>query len=244
MGRTPYLPDPRSAFNIGGFMAAKPDVFQHPSILAPGGGITIGIVEDDSRIRVGLSAILQEEPDFECVGAFSSAEEALKHLPRIQPKVVIMDVNLPGMSGIECVRRLTDGAHPPQVIMLTVRQDSEIIFASLAAGACGYLLKPPIVSQLIDAVRDVFSGGAPMTASIARRVAQSFKKQDARTPDVYSLTPREVEVLELLAKGFAYKEVAADLQISYSTVQRHIESIYRKLHVHSRTHAVTKFLGA
>lgn len=206
--------------------------------------ITIGIVEDDSRIRWGLAAILQEEPDFECVGEFASAEEALKHLPKLSPKVVIMDVNLPGMSGIECVRRLTAGDHPPQIIMLTVRQDSEIIFDSLAAGACGYLLKPPKAGQLVDAVRDVFAGGAPMTASIARRVAQSFKKQRAKTEETDSLSPREVEVLELLAKGFAYKEVATDLNISYSTVQRHIESIYRKLHVHSRTHAVTKFLGA
>ena len=211
---------------------------------APGDKITIGIVEDDSRIRAGLRAILQEEPDFECVGEFATAEDALKHLPALHPKVVIMDVNLPGMSGIECVRQLTAGDHPPQVIMLTVRQDSEIIFASLAAGACGYLLKPPTASQLVDAVRDVFFGGAPMTASIARRVAQSFRKQETKTPETYSLTPREVEVLELLAKGFSYKEVAADLHISYSTVQRHIESIYRKLHVHSRTHAVTKFLGA
>jgi DNA-binding NarL/FixJ family response regulator len=155
-----------------------------------------------------------------------------------------MDVNLPGMSGIECVRQLTAGDNPPQVIMLTVRKDSEIIFASLAAGACGYLLKPPTASQLVDAVRDVFFGGAPMTASIARRVAQSFKKQETKTPETYSLTPREVQVLELLAKGFSYKEVSADLLISYSTVQRHIESIYRKLHVHSRAHAVNKFLGA
>jgi DNA-binding NarL/FixJ family response regulator len=224
-------------------MAEKSPSAPRSSAPDPGEKITIAIVEDDSRIRAGLSAILQEEPDFDCVGGFASAEEALKHLPGLHPKVVIMDVNLPGMSGIECVQQLTAGDNPPQVIMLTVRQDSEIIFASLAAGACGYLLKPPTASQLVDAVRDVFSGGAPMTASIARRVAQSFKKQEAKTPETYSLTPREVEVLELLAKGFAYKEVAAELHISYSTVQRHIESIYRKLHVHSRAHAVNKFLG-
>lgn len=225
-------------------MAEKPASTPLPSGPVPGGEITIGIVEDDWRIRAGLSAILQEEPDFDCVGEFASAEEALKYLPGLNPKVVIMDVNLPGMSGIECVQQLTAGGNPPQVIMLTVRQDSEIIFASLAAGACGYLLKPPTASQLVDAVRDVFFGGAPMTASIARRVAQSFQKQETKIPETYSLTPREVEVLELLAKGYAYKEVAADLHISYSTVQRHIESIYRKLHVHSSTHAVTKFLGA
>ena len=142
------------------------------------------------------------------------------------------------------MRCLAANEDPPQIIMLTVRQDSEIIFGSLAAGACGYLLKPPTAGQLVEAVRDVFSGGAPMTASIARRVAQSFRVQRAQTPETETLTPREVEVLELLAKGLAYKEVAAELGISYSTVQRHIESIYRKLHVHSRTHAVTKFLGA
>jgi DNA-binding NarL/FixJ family response regulator len=206
--------------------------------------ITVAFVEDDSRIRAGLAAILDEEPGFECVGGFATAEEALLHLPKLRPKVVIMDVNLPGISGIECVRRLSATVDPPQIIMLTVRQDSEVIFDSLAAGACGYLLKPPTVSQLVSAVRDVFSGGAPMTASIARRVAQSFQKARSRTPETESLSPREVEVLELLVKGFAYKEVAYELGISYSTVQRHIESIYRKLHVHSRSHAVSKYLGA
>ena len=206
--------------------------------------ITICIVEDDKRVRWGLAAILGDEPGFECVGEFASAEEALPHIPTLNPKVVLMDVNLPGMSGIECVRRLAAHDNPPQIIMLTVRQDSEIIFGSLAAGACGYLLKPPTAGQLVEAVRDVFSGGAPMTASIARRVAQSFRVDRAKTSETDSLTPREVEVLELLARGLAYKEVAAELGISYSTVQRHIESIYRKLHVHSRTHAVTKFLGA
>lgn len=211
---------------------------------APGEKITVCLVEDDSRIRWGLAAILQEEPDLECIGEFANAEEAIKHIPQLNPKVIIMDVNLPGMSGIDCVRQLTASENPPQVIMLTVRQDSEIIFASLAAGACGYLLKPPTAGQLVEAVRDVFAGGAPMTASIARRVAQSFKKEETKNLELDSLTPRETEVLELLAKGFAYKEVAADLEISYSTVQRHIEKIYRKLHVHSRTHAVTKFLGA
>jgi DNA-binding NarL/FixJ family response regulator len=221
---------------------SEPTPDNHES--ATNGQITICIVEDDKRIRWGLAAILRDEPGFECLGEFASAEEALRHIPKLKPKVVLMDVNLPGMSGIECVRCLAAHDNPPQIIMLTVRQDSEIIFGSLAAGACGYLLKPPTADQLVEAVRDVFSGGAPMTASIARRVAQSFRVQRAKTPETETLTPREVEVLELLAKGLAYKEVAAELNISYSTVQRHIESIYRKLHVHSRTHAVTKFLGA
>ncbi|MFD2256763.1 response regulator transcription factor [Luteolibacter algae] len=206
--------------------------------------ITISIVEDDSRIRWGLTAILEDEDDFECVGSFASAEEAFQHLPALNPQVVLMDVNLPGINGIECTRRLASSPKPPQIIMLTVRQDSEIIFDALAAGASGYLLKPPSARELVDAVRDVFAGGAPMTASIARRVVQSFKQVRAKTSETESLSPREIQVLELLVKGFAYKEVAADLGISYSTVQRHIESIYRKLHVHSRTHAVSKYLGA
>ncbi len=205
--------------------------------------ITIGIVEDDAQIRWGLTTILGEEPDFECVGSFASAEEALAHLPALKPRVVLMDVNLPQMNGIECVRRLTASPNPPQIIMLTIRQDSAIIFDALAAGASGYLLKPPAADELVDAVRDVFAGGAPMTASIARRVVQSFTQARIKTPETESLSPREIEVLELLVKGFAYKEVAGELNISYSTVQRHIESIYRKLHVHSRTHAVSKYLG-
>ncbi|MEY4243999.1 MAG: hypothetical protein RLZZ245_1584 [Verrucomicrobiota bacterium] len=216
------------------------DTMKQPSTTT----ITIAIVEDDAPIRWGLTAILGEEPDFDCVGSFASAEEALTHLPTLQPRVVLMDVNLPKMNGIECVRRLTASPNPPQIIMLTIRQDSEIIFDALAAGASGYLLKPPTAEDLIDAVRDVFAGGAPMTASIARRVVQSFTQARSKTPETESLSPREIEVLELLVKGFAYKEVAGELTISYSTVQRHIESIYRKLHVHSRTHAVSKYLGA
>ena len=209
--------------------------------------ITIAIVEDDAPIRRGLTAILEEEPDFNCIGSFASAEEARSLVDKRRhrrPCVVLMDVNLPQMNGIECVRRLTASPNPPQIIMLTIRQDSEVIFDALAAGASGYLLKPPTADELVDAVRNVFAGGAPMTASIARRVVQSFTQARIKTPETESLSPREIEVLELLVKGFAYKEEAAELRISYSTVQRHIESIYRKLHVHSRTHAVTKYLGA
>lgn len=205
--------------------------------------ITIAIVEDDSRIRTGLMAIIEDEADFQCVGSFSSAEEALEHLPRLRPKVVIMDVNLTNMNGIECVRRLSVQLEPPQILMLTVRQDSQIIFDSLAAGASGYLLKPPTANQLIEAIRDCFAGGAPMTSSIARRVVQSFRQKRVNSTETDSLTAREVEVLELLVKGFAYKEVAAELEISKSTVQRHVENIYGKLHVHCRAHAVSKYLG-
>lgn len=208
-----------------------------------GGTVTVGVVEDDARIRWSLAEIIEDEDDLECVGTFASAEEALAHLPALRPQVVLMDVNLPGWNGIECVRRLVQKCPGVQVIMLTVRDDSDIIFDSLAAGACGYLLKPPSAEELVQAVRDVFAGGAPMTASIARKVVKSFHRAATVTPEAENLSPREIEVLELLVKGLAYKEVAAELGISYSTVHRHIESIYRKLHVHSRSHAVAKYLG-
>jgi DNA-binding NarL/FixJ family response regulator len=208
------------------------------------GALCVGVVEDDARIRWSLSEIIDQEDDLECVGTFASAEEALTHLPKLKPQVVLMDVNLPGLTGIECVRRLVPKCPGVQVIMLTVREDSDIIFDSLAAGACGYLLKPPSAEELVAAIRDVFAGGAPMTTSIARKVVQSFNRVASSAPEAEKLSPREIEVLELLVKGLAYKEVAFELGISYSTVHRHIEGIYRKLHVHSRSHAVAKYLGA
>ena len=208
------------------------------------GALCVAVVEDDARIRWSLSEIIDQEDDLECVGTFASAEEALTHLPKLKPQVVLMDVNLPGMTGIDCVRRLAPKCPGVQVIMLTVREDSDIIFDSLAAGACGYLLKPPSAEELVAAIRDVFAGGAPMTTSIARKVVQSFNRVASSAPEAEKLSPREVQVLECLVKGLAYKEVAAELGISYSTVQRHIEAIYKKLHVHSRSHAVAKYLGA
>ena len=207
---------------------------QHP--------ITVAIVEDDSRIRTSLEEILGDDDGLECVAACGSAEEALELLPGLSPKVVLMDVNLPGMDGVECVKLLSTRLEGSQIIMLTVREDSEIIFKSLAAGASGYLLKPPRADDLVSAVRDVFGGGAPMTASIARRVVQSFNQAAPSAKDGEELTKREQEVLDRLVKGYTYKETAADLGISYSTVQSHIEKIYKKLHVHSCAQAVAKYL--
>lgn len=206
--------------------------------------ITVAIVEDDPRIRRSLAAILEQDPGLECVVTCASGEEAIMYLPKLKPKVVLMDINLPGIDGVECVRRLGGQLPGTQILMLSVREDSDVIFDSLSAGASGYLLKPPSAAELIAAVRDVFAGGAPMTSSIARKVVQSFKQAGPSPREADNLSPREIEVLELLVKGFAYKEVAAELGISYSTVHRHIESIYRKLHVHSRSHAVAKYLGA
>ena len=204
--------------------------------------IPVAIVEDDSRIRTSLKEILEDEDGMKCVAACGSAEDALDLLPGLSPKVILMDVNLPGMNGVECVKRLTTLLKGAQIIMLTVREDSDIIFKSLAAGASGYMLKPPRADDLVSAVRDVFAGGAPMTASIARRVVQSFNRAAASAKEGEELTRREQEVLERLVKGFTYKEAASDLGISYSTVQSHIEKIYKKLHVHSCAQAVAKYL--
>lgn len=206
--------------------------------------ITVAIVEDDAGIRRSLEAILEQDEALECIGTFGSGEEALAKLPALMPKVILMDVMLPGMNGVACVRALVAEGVEAQILMLTVRDDTDILFDSLAAGASGYLLKPPRATQLLEAVHDVFAGGAPMTSSIARKVVQSFADTKPSTREPKNLSAREIEVLELLVRGLAYKEVSAELGVSYSTVHRHIESIYRKLHVHSRSHAVAKYLGA
>lgn len=206
--------------------------------------ITVAIVEDDARVRRSLVTILARQSDIECVGSFASAEEALAALPTLQPRVLLMDVNLPGIDGVECVRQLSGILKATQILMLTVHDDSEVIFNSLSAGAKGYLLKPPRAAELIAAVKDVIAGGSPMTSIIARKVVQYFTKGPAAARETENLSPREIEVLEMLAKGFAYKEIAAELGVSYSTVHTHIERIYDKLHVHSRSHAVAKYLGA
>ena len=205
--------------------------------------ITVAIVEDDPRLAKTLAAILQRDNTLECVGTFPSGEEAAAKLPGLKPKVVLMDVNLPGMNGVECVRGLEGKLPGSYIIMLTVRADTEMLFESLAAGASGYLLKPPKVSELLAAIHDVFAGGAPMTSSIARKVVESFKKTEKSARDIDKLSGRELDVLKELAKGLAYKEVAANLGITYNTVHHHIESIYQKLHVNCRTQAVTKYLG-
>jgi DNA-binding NarL/FixJ family response regulator len=206
--------------------------------------ITVAIVEDDPRIRQSLVTILSKAKDVKCVGAFASGEEAVAQLPQLKPSVVLMDINLTGMDGVQCVSHLSKSTPETRILMLTVHEDADAIFNSLAAGATGYLLKPPRVSELLNAVRDVIAGGAPMTSSIARKVVQSFANRPPSPREAENLSAREVEVLELLVKGFAYKEVAAELKVSYSTVHTHIERIYDKLHVHSRSHAIAKYLGA
>lgn len=205
--------------------------------------IAVAIVEDDARIRRNLATMLGAADDIECIGQFANAEDALDKIPVLQPRVVLMDINLPGMSGVECVRELAKIDPKPQIVMLTSYDDSEVIFGSLSAGACGYLLKPIRATQLHAAVRDVYAGGAPMTANIARRVVEAFNKPISKTPSpnaTTSLSPREQEILQYLSEGYLYKEIANKLTISYSTVRTHIERIYTKLHVQSRAQAVAK----
>jgi DNA-binding NarL/FixJ family response regulator len=211
--------------------------------------IEVALVEDDPGVRANLAALLDSSPGFHCQAAYPEAKSALAGIPGHRPDVVLMDINLPGMPGTECVRQLRTAAPGLPVLMLTVYDDSEKIFASLMAGATGYLLKRTPRDKLLEAIRDVHSGGAPMSRQIARRVVQFFHgitappTPERRAPEVGALTEREDQVLAGLAKGLAYKEIADQLNISFETVRTHVRSIYEKLHVHSRTEAVLKYLG-
>jgi DNA-binding NarL/FixJ family response regulator len=206
--------------------------------------ITVAIVEDDAQVRHSLEGILKRGPDVLCVGAFADAEEALRELPRLQPRVVLMDINLPHMDGVDCVRKLSSLLPEMQMVMLTVYDNTDAIFNSLAAGASGYLLKPVSAAQLLAAVKDVYAGGAPMTSNIVRKVVQTFKQPVAAARETENLSAREQEVLDYLAKGYLYKEIAEQLSIGYGTVHTYIERIFKKLHVRSRAQAVAKYLGA
>lgn len=206
--------------------------------------ITVAIVEDDAQVRHSLESIVKRGADVLCVGAFANAEEALRELPRLKPRVVLMDINLPGMDGVECVRKLSGLLPEMQMVMLTVYDNTDAIFNSLAAGASGYLLKPVSAAQLLAAVKDVYAGGAPMTSNIVRKVVQTFKQPVATARETENLSVREQEVLDYLAKGYLYKEIAEQLGIGYGTVHTYIERIFKKLHVRSRAQAVAKYLGA
>lgn len=206
----------------------------------------IAIVEDNAALGASLRKIVESAPEFRCVGVWSSAEDALKKIDAFRPHVVLMDINLPGMSGIEATARVKQHLPEVQVIMVTVYRDHDKIFAALKAGASGYLLKRSTPADLRDAIRDVRSGGAPMSAEIARRVVEAFH-QPPRTGTVLDdvkLSKRETEILELLCEGLANKEIADRLDISVETVRVHLKHVYEKLHVRSRTEAAMKFRDA
>ena len=203
---------------------------------------TVSIVEDNDQLRATLVRLINRADDFRCVSNYATAEAALIGLPNDHPKVVLMDINLPGINGVECVRRLKEKLPAAQVIMLTAYEDTENIFNALAAGAAGYLLKRSPRAELLDAIRDVCHGGSPMTSHIARKVVQSFQKSGASHKSAENLSGREQEVLDCLSQGFLYKEIAEKLGISYETVHTYIRRIYEKLQVRTRTEAVAKFL--
>lgn len=204
--------------------------------------ISVSIVEDSDKFRETLARVLNRSESFRCISHYPNAEEALKALPADKPEVVLMDINLPGMNGVECVRQLKQLMPSLQVMMLTVYEDTENIFNALAAGATGYMLKRTSRDELLEAIREVHRGGSPMTTPIARKVVQSFQRAAPATPATEALSPREQEVLDCLAQGFLYKEIAEKLSISYETVHTYIRRIYEKLQVRTRTEAVAKFL--
>jgi DNA-binding NarL/FixJ family response regulator len=206
--------------------------------------ITVSIVEDMDEIRARLKSILEESGEFACMAVYNNAEDALKELPVSRPDIVLMDINLPGMSGIECIRKVK--ALCPEILfmMFTIYEDSEQVFEALAAGASGYLLKKTPHDQITSALKELYEGGSPMSTQIARKVVAYFQKKDGKENEGQDiLSPREKEVLELLSKGYLYKEIAAKLEISTGTVRQHIHKIYEKLHVQNRTEALNKFYG-
>lgn len=209
----------------------------------PSVSIAVAIVEDDVPAREILAGWIRSAEGFKLVGEYDDAETAIAELPSRQPSVVLFDINLPGMTGIECVRRLKPKLPETQFLMVTVYEDANHIFDALAVGASGYLLKQTRRSELLEALRDVHSGGSPMSSQIARKVVQSFRRNDTTdgNSEAVDLSPREREVLELLARGYLYKEIAEQLKISVQTVNTYIRRIYEKLHVRSRAQAVAKY---
>ena len=206
--------------------------------------ITICIVEDDAGLRESICNYIEDSAGFECLGAYSSAEDALIGIPLLNPAVVLMDINLPGMNGIQCVKKLKETAPDIQTMMLTVYENSDRIFEALAAGACGYLLKSTPPEKLLEAIAEIQSGGSPMSSHIARKVVQAFQPATRKTPLIEHLSPREQQVLDLLSKGCAYKQIAGEMDLSMGTIRTYIRRVYEKLHVNCRTDAVVKYLGA
>ncbi len=200
-------------------------------------------MEDDPDVRSGLQLLIGHSSTCDCIAAFGSAEEMLAQLPSLQPDIVLMDIHLPGMSGIECIRALKRQWPKVQVMMLTVLEDHDRIFQSLAAGASGYLLKQTRPDKLLEAIAEMHQGGSPMSMQIARTVVQVFQQSSSGEAAAAALSPREKEIVGLLAKGRLYKEIASQLGISVETVRTHIHNTYEKLHVRSRTEAVMKVFG-
>jgi DNA-binding NarL/FixJ family response regulator len=204
----------------------------------------VAIVEDNKTTREGLEAIINLSPDFRCIGTCTTAEEALKVLPKLEPDLVLMDIQLPNMSGVDCVARLKELLPAVKAIMVTVYEDPDRIFSALRAGASGYLLKRSAPEEVLNAMREVQHGGGAMSGEIARKVIGYFREQTTAKAEVDELTPREREVLELVVHGLSNKEIAERMSLTVEAVRWHLKHIYQKLHVHSRTEAALKFRPA
>jgi DNA-binding NarL/FixJ family response regulator len=204
--------------------------------------VTVSIVEDNAGVRESFALVLNGAPNLRCLGAYASAEEALASIPAAPPDVILMDIHLPGMSGITCVARLRPMLRKVQILMLTRFEESDTIFQALRAGASGYLVKNIPPAELVQAIEQVHAGGAPMSMQIARKVISHFQSISKPADGMESLTQREQEVLQLLAKGRLQKNIAGTLGISVNTLRTHLRSIYEKLHVHSRTEATLKLI--
>jgi DNA-binding NarL/FixJ family response regulator len=205
--------------------------------------ITVAIVEDLEEVSDGLKNFLSLSNEFRVLDVFKTAEEALYEIPRLKPDIVIMDISLPGMNGIECIRQIRDKSPGTQFMMFTVYENDEKVFEALRAGASGYLLKNTGLVQLVESLKELHNGGSPMSANIARKLVTVFRDNQKQTEELQTLSARENEVLQLLAKGLLYKEIADRLSISIATVRQHIHHIYEKLHVQNRTEAINKMFG-
>ena len=205
--------------------------------------ISLAIVEDLDEVRDGLKNFISLSQDFKILDTFKTAEEALYDIPKLKPDIVIMDISLPGMNGIECIRQLKDKSPNTQFMMFTVYENDEKVFEALKAGASGYLLKNTGLLQLIESLKELYNGGSPMSANIARKLVTVFRNKETNTEALAVLSTRENEILQLLSKGLLYKEIADQLHISTSTVRQHIHHIYEKLHVQNRTEAINKAYG-
>jgi len=206
-------------------------------------GITLAIVEDLDEVRDGLKNFISLSQDFKVIDTFKTAEEAAYDLPKLKPDIVIMDINLPGMNGIECIRQVKDKTPGTQFMMFTVYENDEKVFEALKAGASGYLLKNKGLVQLIESLKELYNGGSPMSANIARKLVTLFRSEQKETANLEVLSNRENEILQFLSTGLLYKEIAEQLSISVSTVRQHIHHIYEKLHVQNRTEAINKAFG-
>lgn len=205
--------------------------------------ITLAIVEDLDEVREGLKQFISLSPEFEVLDTFKTAEEALYDLPRICPDIVIMDISLPGMNGIDCIRQVKSKTPRTQFMMFTVYENDEKVFEALKAGASGYLLKNTGLVHMIESLKELYEGGSPMSSNIARKLVTVFREQQKESTPLQVLSNRENEILQLLAKGLLYKEIADTLAISTGTVRQHIHKIYEKLHVQNRTEAINKAFG-